>query len=115
MLIEIFRGLNFELLFSNLNILILFLIFLICLVLFLLCIVITVDYYGYRKRFFSIVIYKRCFNLVKIEAKNRKISKKKVIEEIINNHYKNYDPDIAKQYFKSKSKKWDYSKKQERV
>jgi len=76
----------------------------------IICTFITVDYYGYLKRYFSVVIYKKAYNLIKLEAKQKNISQKKLIEDIINNHYRNYHPDIQKRLRLNDktSKRWDY-------
>jgi len=112
MLVEYLRQIDMHYFTSNINIFFFMLSIILVVAAIIFCFVITVDYYGYRRRLFSIVIFKKCYNLILLEAKHRKVSKKKVIEDIINNHYRNYDTEIMKriQTNNKNRKRWDYSK-----
>jgi hypothetical protein len=111
MFVELIRNIDYSMISENMDIVANLLIFVITPFIGLfLCIIYCIDYYGYRKRFFSIVIYKKCYNLLKLEAKHRKVSKKVLIEDIINNHYRNYHPDIQDRLRMNdkQRKRWDY-------
>jgi len=110
MLTNYINNFDYSIIFDNPHILIQFSMLTFAIVCVILLFVHAVDYYGYRKRFFNIVVYKKCDNLIRLEAKHMGISKKKVIEYIINNHYRNYDPDILKRVNKHDyyDKRWDY-------
>jgi len=111
MLVRSLADFDYVELYNNREIIINFVIFaLLPFIAIIICAVITVDYYGYLKRYVSIVIYKKCHNLIKLEAKSKGISQKKLIEDIINNHYRNYHPDIQNRLRMNDNirKRWDY-------
>jgi len=112
MLVEYLRQINLQYFMENIDILFFMLIFIFIAISIIFCFVATVDYYGYRRRLFSIVIFKKCYKLIILEAKHRKVSKKTVIEDIINNHYSKYDTEIMKRIQNNDKfrKRWDYSK-----
>jgi uncharacterized protein YqfA (UPF0365 family) len=93
MLVEYLRQIDMHYFTANINVFFFMLGIILVAAAIIFCFVVTVDYFGYRVRIFSISIFKKSHNLILLEAKYRKVSKKKVIEDIINNHYRDFNPD----------------------